>query len=384
MRTAQLVYLTTCVVFANSQENSCRRGFDCVKKDYCQSFLTKKELLNETKNTFGKNSDEFKTQLENLKDSVCNTEDRKVCCRNQNEKNNSTKLPDYNNFECGEGTSRPSKVVGGESTQLGEFPWMALLGIKSDFSCDIEWKCGGSIINRHYILSAAHCDGPDIIRVGEWRVDGKETDCMDINGQEICGDKPQDILPELILRHPRYRISRSTGIPVNDIMLVRLENPVKYSEFIKPVCLPIGDLSAEFGNFGEEGREMQGVVAGWGKTQDGNDFANDFCIPSEDQNKLKVPLIRNQMCVEKFQKLLGRSTVQRDLQANKHICASGEKGKDSCKGDSGGGLIFQKEDTLPFVQLGIISAGTKICGLGFPSLYTRVTEFMDWIVDNLE
>jgi len=368
----------------SSQEKSCQREFDCVEQNDCRSFQTKKQHLIKVKTDYGENSAEYKSQLRSLKDFVCNQKDQKVCCKIPKNQSNSTKLPDYNKFECGMSESRPSKVVGGESTQIGEFPWMVLLGIESDYSCNIEWKCGGSIINRHYILSAAHCIDPDIIRVGEWRVDGKDIDCMDINGQEICGDKPQDILPELILRHPRYRKSINTGIPVNDIMLVRLEYPVKYTEFVKPVCLPIGDLSAEFENFGEEGREMQGVVAGWGNTQDGNDFANDFCIPSEDQNKLKVPLIRNQMCVEKFQKLLGRSAIQKDLQVNTHICAGGEQDKDSCKGDSGGGLIFQKEVTLPFVQLGIISAGTKICGRGYPSLYTRVTEFMDWIVDNLE
>ena len=384
MRTSQLFFLIACAVFVSSQENSCRSGFKCVQQNECRSFQTRKRRLIKAKKNYGADSTEYKSQLRSVKDFICSKEDKKVCCRNRMEKSNSTKLPDFNKFECGMSESRPSKVVGGESTQIGEFPWMALLG--SDYSGDIIWDCGGSIINKYYILSAAHCDEPDIIRVGEWRVDAKESDCMDINGQEICGDKPQDILPEFVLRHPGYRKSYSTGIPVNDIMLVRLKNPVKYSEFVKPVCLPIGDLSVEFGNFGENAEEKKGVVVGWGKTQDGKDYENDFNIPSQDQFKVNLPVLSNERCLNKFQKVFPSSEIvfQRELQVNFHFCAGGEQGRDSCKGDSGGSLVFREDVTSPFLQLGIVSAGTRTCGIGAPSLYTRVTAFMDWIVKNLK
>ena len=108
-------------------------------------------------------------------------------------------LPAYRKFECGiPGTlSSSSKVVGGESTEIGEFPWMALLGIVYE-NDEIGWKCGGSIINNLYILSAAHCDDPDIVRLGEWKVDDKEIDCMVGDGNRICGEK-------VVLRHPKFK-----------------------------------------------------------------------------------------------------------------------------------------------------------------------------------
>ncbi len=57
--------------------------------------------------------------------------------------------------ECG---VKPSAqfVFGGEDAEPGEFPFIALLGfLESDKS--IKYTCGGTLINRHYVVTAAHC-----------------------------------------------------------------------------------------------------------------------------------------------------------------------------------------------------------------------------------
>ena len=61
-------------------------------------------------------------------------------------------------------------------TKIGEFPFMALLG--SGQEGNITWKCGGSVINKWFVLSAANC-GPtvDVVRLGEWKV--VDPDCED-------------------------------------------------------------------------------------------------------------------------------------------------------------------------------------------------------------
>ena len=59
--------------------------------------------------------------------------------------------------ECGERLGN-SHIVGGKAAQLGEFPWMALLGYAPwKKSPDIAYLCAGSVINKHYVLTAAHC-----------------------------------------------------------------------------------------------------------------------------------------------------------------------------------------------------------------------------------
>ena len=43
-----------------------------------------------------------------------------------------------------------------------------------------------------------------------------------------------------------------------------------------------------------------------------------------------------------------------------------------------------REDELsPWQLVGVVSGGTKWCGLGVPSIFTRVTQYSQWIRDNL-
>ena len=75
------------------------------------------------------------------------------------------------------------------------------------------------------------------------------------------------------------------------------------------------------------------------------------------------------------------------------VCAGGEKGKGSCKGDSGGGLFFRKtsaggngkgnKEVRPCFLLGIVSYGKPTCGVGTPEVYTRVSRYVDWIRQNI-
>jgi hypothetical protein len=72
------------------------------------------------------------------------------------------------------------------------------------------------------------------VRLGEWNT-ATEEDCDDsFIDEEVCSDKPLDIMVETAIRHPEYN-ARSKK---NDIALLRLEENVNYTMFIKPICLP--------------------------------------------------------------------------------------------------------------------------------------------------
>ena len=66
------------------------------------------------------------------------------------------------------------------------------------------------------------------------------------------------------------------------------------------------------------------------------------------------------------------------------LCAGGIEGKDSCNGDSGSGMF----DTTPakkikFKLVGVVSWGTKRCGISKPGVYVKVVAYTKWILDSL-
>ena len=92
---------------------------------------------------------------------------------------------------------------------------------------------------------------------------------------------------------------------------------------------------------------------------------------------------------ERCQKTINEHTIfsdeENELDFDGLFCAGGEKGKDSCGGDSGS-AIFMKE-TNKVVQLGLVS-GSAVrdveCGEGLPTFYTRVSYYLKFILDNIK
>merc|ERR1712150_90655 len=64
------------------------------------------------------------------------------------------------------------------------------------------------------------------------------------------------------------------------------------------------------------------------------------------------------------------------------ICAA-DDGKDSCQGDSGGPLIVRADDSDEDVQVGIVSWGKGCAKPGYPGVYARVSEKIDWINEQI-
>lgn len=111
--------------------------------------------------------------------------------------------------------------MNGEVAKEGEFPHQALLGIpKLNDSKKIDFFCGGSLISELYVLTAAHCETPTIVRLGEHDLRESE-DEIDFNVARM-------------VRHPSYTLSRS----YHDIAVVKLNTSVDFfSFFIRPACL---------------------------------------------------------------------------------------------------------------------------------------------------
>ncbi|KAK0182004.1 hypothetical protein PV327_000179 [Microctonus hyperodae] len=317
-----------------------------------------------------------------LRNSQCGFEgnDPKVCCPIVNNQTPSTTSEEPNqpgprntniNLEnpllpddCGRDISL--RIVGGERADIDEFPWMVLLEYQKPNGRTTA--CGGVLISKRYVLTAAHCiKGKDLpktwrligVRLGEYDT-STETDCIpDGDDSQICAPPPVSIGVDEQIAHENYHpASRDQK---NDIALLRLSRDVTFTAFIKPICLP---------NNGEVAQKLW--VAGWGKTESRSE--------SNIKLKLSIPLADRNECQARY----GNAAVNLGLG---QICVGGQRGKDSCRGDSGGPLMSVErtsDGTGKWTAIGVVSFGPSPCGMqGWPGVYTKVSDFTDWILTKM-
>ncbi|XP_034141466.1 serine protease grass-like isoform X3 [Drosophila guanche] len=216
-----------------------------------------------------------------------------------------------------------------------------------------------------FVLTAAHCVIdilPVAVRLGEHNITS-EQDCRIVNSEVRCQPPHVDVGIDKVIRHEGY----SKYTQHNDIALIKLSREVLFTDHIAPICLP---LYAELQKSIQEMPVMR--VTGWGR-QHAN--GNDSDVPLE-AGITRLPLAS---C----------SALQNRSIAGNQICASASL-RDSCKGDSGGPLLyaFRYQNSIQrFVQIGIVSYGPEDCGhqqLGHPAadqtaVYTDLARFIPWI-----
>lgn len=95
--------------------------------------------------------------------------------------------------------------------------------------------------------------------------------------------------------------------------------------------------------------------------------------------KVSVPIVANEFCAQKVR-------INGEVTENQ-ICAGGEDLKDACKGDSGGPLMRVAEnrdlDKQQWFQEGVVSWGVGCGRVNVPAVYTKVSKYTDWIVENI-
>ncbi|XP_065079919.1 kallikrein-8-like [Ochlerotatus camptorhynchus] len=257
--------------------------------------------------------------------------------------------------KCGQ--SSKQRIAHGKIAEVFEFPWMALLG-----DINGEFHCGGSLIANSFVLTAAHCNKQkvDFVRVGETDL-SKPIDCNYAQGEVDCADPFQDIKVARFIRHQKYSASKRK----NDIALIKLEHPAKLNDNVQPICLPLPEmLPKKF--------PPKMMVSGWGFTEDRNEISNQLRFAN-------VPIIGQNQCQQSLRRLSDVYTVDES-----QVCAGNDIGlADNCEGDSGGPL--QYFGNKGYVIHGVVSWGLASCGKeSAPGVYTKVSQYLNWIIDNLK
>jgi len=224
-------------------------------------------------------------------------------------------------------------IVGGTAVPNGKYPFMAALLDKSrPGDAFDEQFCGGTLIDKDSVLTAAHClvnPKPDKLQVVVGRT------ALNQNRGQLRSVSRCFI-------QPRYN---GNGY---DAAVLKLRRAVKG---IKPIKL----ATAKQNKLEKPGRKL--TVAGWGVTG----------FKSTQPNRLRqarVPVVSDRRAERSYDAVLGPSGYVPPL-----MIAAGNSKVNGCVGDSGGPLF----DSGSRTQFGIVSGGYYKCGTArYPGVYTEV------------
>ncbi|XP_031752073.1 acrosin-like [Xenopus tropicalis] len=246
---------------------------------------------------------------------------------------------------------RVRRVIDGANAQPGSWPW--IVSIQMPIDSVYRHVCGGTVLNHHWVMTAAHCllkyqSEQSLARIvfGLFNVSdlGPETQIRKIKE---------------MIRHEHFNKKENK----NDIALIYLDRPVAFSDYIQPACLPqqSSDIT----------RMNDCYIAGWGLVDD------YFRIRTDVLQEAKTELIANSRC--------NQSDWYNGRIKEYNLCAGFEHGgPDTCDGDSGGPLMCKRMKAKTYYIVGIASWG-GLCGHSYRNgVYTATQYFKEWILDKIK
>lgn len=270
----------------------------------------------------------------------------------------------YTRFQC----DRGEKGVGSKAALPGQAPWQALLWrpevmAGNRLSAAQRVHCGGSLIAKGWVLTAAHCltDNETAIRMGGHRIR------LGVYYSRVDEGISYPILQAI--PHPQYDPSNKY---VYDVALVQYDHRAGRAGTVRARANPIMSINLDPLEIGERkiAKGLPVYSFGWGWTEAEKSKATDYL------QIVKMELATESACasVTQFRNELGKAA----------LCAAGKNREQTCYGDSGGPLVHYGEGgTLP-VLIGVVSAGKKCGATGRPSQYTRIAAIRSWIVSYVQ
>ncbi|MFT5196064.1 MAG: hypothetical protein ACI9EW_001837 [Cellvibrionaceae bacterium] len=253
---------------------------------------------------------------------------------------------EYEDMSEEELAAREASTTGKEPAAAGSHPWQVALVERGEPDAYYGQFCGGSLIARDWILTAAHC------------VEDSHASEIDIViGRDVLSSNTGErIAAKQIIIYAAYTSGRDENA---DIALIKLSRPATKGQIVAIAN------NTTTGHLDDAGINV--TISGWGLLNE-----TDEDVPDR-LHEADTEIVSNSVC-----------NITYDGEINNSVLCAGEKegGKDSCQGDSGGPLVTHENGTP--VQVGVVSWGDG-CGLaGNYGVYTRVAAFQDWLSSNMK
>ncbi|XP_073832480.1 trypsin-1-like [Musca autumnalis] len=235
------------------------------------------------------------------------------------------------------GLAFDSKIVNGSLVLPGEFPYMVSLRRVSSG----RHSCGASMLNRVWVLTAAHC----VVKAEPHQVN------IQYGSNDLDHNSTQIANVTKIFVHEGYDPSNHY---IHDIALMRLDKPANVDKDFIGVRLPDYNSESE--------AETPATLIGWGLNATGG-------VVQKHLQKVDLEIFGDAECSR-------RHGI--DIHPT-NICAGvPEGGKGQCSGDSGGPLIVHN------TQVGIVSWSRKPCTVyPYPGVFTEVSAYVAWILETI-
>eukprot|EP00980_Cylindrotheca_fusiformis_P016533 scaffold4954_cov106-Cylindrotheca_fusiformis.AAC.3 len=240
------------------------------------------------------------------------------------------------------------RIIGGDDAQVGRYPYMVSLLSRSGFH-----DCGGSLIAKDVVLTAAHCVG----NLGRAHV-GR------FNRFQYSNDVYDDLAIVKTYVHPLYIGDVDTDDYTYDFALLKLEAPSQNDPVEMNAAFYVPD------------RNYILTAIGFGQTLAHNSNSESNILQEVDLN-----YISNEECNTSDNGDLSYDGLIKDAM----MCAKGD-GKDACYGDSGGPLLIKRENSptnSPDLLVGVTSWGYECADPEFPGIYSRVSDQIGWLTETL-
>jgi secreted trypsin-like serine protease len=242
-------------------------------------------------------------------------------------------------FAAADEPTYQTRVIGGTSVPNGKYNFVAaLLDTRYGSTAYYQQFCGGALIDKDSVLTAAHCV------YGESAVPLK----VAVGKTVLSSNQGQTRRVSRIFVHPKYNPSWNDAY---DVAVIKLKRPVSG---IAPVKL----ATASQDYLETPGRDA--TVAGWGNTVAQPPDGDAGSSWPDRMREAQVPLVSD----KQGQSVYGSSYFP------SLMVAAGETGKDTCQGDSGGPMFAKVSDR--YTQIGVTSFGAGCGASGYPGVYAEV------------